>query len=547
MPLTSEQWDRVKDIVFDALQLPSAERRSFVQARCANDPALLAESLSLIARSSDILESSPKLIKGRYRLLSELARGGFALTYLAADQDLHDRPVVVKMLIASKAADAYVYRKFEEEIRALSLLEHPNIITPLDCGKTDDNQPFLVIQYAEGVTLRAWMEGSPGDRDTLPSIIRQLGAALAFAHGRGIVHRDVKPENVMMQIFPDGSVHVRLIDFGISSMVSAPDGAATSIAGTPSYMAPEQCRGEVSAKTDVFALGVLAYEVLTGRPPFGGGDLLQVMERQRRSVPKIDLTVHPKVSSLISRALAYRPADRPADILSFAEELADALQVPMQVKRDAKPLWIGAVVTLLVVAVALAYVFPGRPQQPAPYVPQAQPAATAPPTLALVDIKGESGVDPVPDGQGIVSIPQRERFRLHVRALAENHLYVFSRSARNAELNVLFPSPTANSGQSELKKASDLLIPAEPGWLTFGHTRGTDTLIFITLREADPVLEEAQRYANAKDMGAVPEGPITKHVADLTTSGHHPFAWKDGVLQLAGFQSAWSWVTVRHQ
>jgi serine/threonine protein kinase/Tfp pilus assembly protein PilF len=343
-----ERSERAKQIAAAVRALESsgrvtdaAEREKFIQNAVGDDPGLRAEVTATLQQpggESPHTNAMPALLvpgtllNGRYRVMSELGRGGFGIVYLAQDQQLHGRPVVVKVQSNPQADDSWFARKFAAEIQALALIDHPGVVGALDTGKTPDGRPFLVMQYVDGSPLRSAMrpEGMPLDRAA--NILRQIGQALSAAHDKGVWHRDLKPENIMLQPFAGGSEHVRLIDFGIASIT---DTAATQswdqsrVAGTLPYMAPEQKDGQVSASADIYAFGVIAYEMITGRKPFVAPNAGQLAELQHASVRIKPCLLRPELSAgaqkLILQALSYNPKERPASAQEFGDRLANEL------------------------------------------------------------------------------------------------------------------------------------------------------------------------------------------------------------------------------
>src|SRR5215210_8839707 len=218
---------------------------------------------------------------GKYEIQSLVGEGGMGLVYRALDTELR-RPVALKFLPAEVATDARRLERFGREALAASALNHPNIITVYDIGQTTDGRRFFATEFVDGSTLRAHLKSHRLKLGEALDIVAQIAAALVEAHGQGIIHRDVKPENVMVR--RDG--YVKLLDFGLAKLTGGPAAggvdteAATralvatdagAVMGTVSYMSPEQSRGEeVDARTDVWSLGVVLYEVLTGHLPFRG-------------------------------------------------------------------------------------------------------------------------------------------------------------------------------------------------------------------------------------------------------------------------------------
>lgn len=263
-------------------------------------------------------------IADRYRIERELGAGGMATVYLATDLK-HDRQVAIKVL--REGGDGLVEaERFHREIRMLARLRHPFILPLLDSGEAV-GALFFVMPYIDGDSLRARLdrEGRLPIGDAL-EIARQVADALHSAHGEGIVHRDVKPENILLT----RSGHALLADFGIARASEATGTRMTAAGlaiGTVAYMSPEQLMGErdVDARSDVYALGCVVFEMLAGRPPFEGGNPMSVISRHL-SAPPPDLQAHrpdvpPGVARAIKRALAKTPDERFASARDFAQAL----------------------------------------------------------------------------------------------------------------------------------------------------------------------------------------------------------------------------------
>ena len=276
------------------------------------------------------------LLNNRYLLIRQLNAGGFGTVHLAHDQQMHGRPVVVKIQISQRVDDPWFERKFSEEVRALSLLDHPGVVVAFDSGRTPDGMPFLVMQYVEGVTLREVMspEGMPLERAA--GILKQLGNALGAAHEKGIWHRDLKPENVMLQTNAGGEDRVRLIDFGIATVadVKSKYQTSTRVAGSVLYMAPEQNLGQPTGLSDIYAMGLIAYEMVTGRRPFHAEKAIQMITLQQLPVrvKPSDLrhSLPLAAEQLILQSLDVEPAKRPQSARAFGDQLNNALMGPAQ-------------------------------------------------------------------------------------------------------------------------------------------------------------------------------------------------------------------------
>jgi serine/threonine protein kinase/Flp pilus assembly protein TadD len=238
---------------------------------------------------------------GPYQVLSQIGTGGMGEVYLARDTKL-DRHVAVKLLAANVAADPIRLRRFHDEARTASALNHPNILVVHDFG-TVDGRPYMVTEFVEGETVRARLERGPMAIQPAIDVALQVVSALAAAHGRGIVHRDIKPENVMLR--PDG--YVKVLDFGLAKLAAAPDTQTTdtlrrtlpgTVLGTPQYMSPEQARGlDLDARTDLWSLGVMLYEMIAGLAPFGratAGDSIAAILREDPLPPRSAATLIPR-------------------------------------------------------------------------------------------------------------------------------------------------------------------------------------------------------------------------------------------------------------
>ena len=292
------QWSRLEAILDDALDRPPAERAAFIEAACGADADLLAEARRLsgaMEPAAGFLERplrdyTPDLVDGcleeggdpapelplesigPYRLIREIGRGGMGAVYLAERSDgQYEKKVAIKLVPPGPDA-ARLGRRFAAERRILASLEHPHIATLLDGGVSDQGLPYLVMEYVEGERIDAWCDRRRLTVRERLSLCDDVAAAVQFAHQHLVVHRDLKPGNVLVT---DGG-QVKLLDFGIAKLMSdradrsdAPVTATGAILATPAYASPEQIRGEpVSIAADVYALGVLLYELLAGRRPY---------------------------------------------------------------------------------------------------------------------------------------------------------------------------------------------------------------------------------------------------------------------------------------
>ena len=330
-----ERWQRIVDLAEAAAELPGQERAAFLTDACAGDAALRAEVESLLEsdeRSEGFIETSgfriaAELIAGDtagmvgqdvgpYKIVDLLGAGGMGDVYLAEDTRLR-RKVALKFLPDSFASDRTRVRRFEQEAHAASALNHPNILTVYEIAESAGTQ-FIATEFVEGKTLRQHMEGGQTTLAEVLDVAVQVARALGTAHQAGIVHRDLKPENIMLR--PDG--YIKVLDFGLAKVSeqhrpmpvsdelldSHSDTHAGLVLGTPRYMSPEQARGlKVDGRTDIFSLGAVIYEMLTGRKPFEGETashvIVAILEKDPPPITDVNPTIPADLEAIVRKAL----------------------------------------------------------------------------------------------------------------------------------------------------------------------------------------------------------------------------------------------------
>ena len=268
------------------------------------------------------------MLSGRYRLESKLGSGGMSTVYLALDEVL-DRPVAVKVLHREISEEADQLERFRREARAAARLSHPNLVSVIDAGE-DEGRPYIVFEYIEGRTLKRRIQdegGLPIDEAVAYAI--EIGRGLTAAHARKLVHRDVKPQNVLID--PDG--RAKVTDFGIARSLEQEGMTATGrVLGTTDYVSPEQAMGEdVDERSDVYSLGVVLYEMLTGEVPFRAETQVAVaMKHVNEPLPDVQ-TRRPEVSAavaqVIDRATTKDPRDRYSTVAELVRDLETSLEV----------------------------------------------------------------------------------------------------------------------------------------------------------------------------------------------------------------------------
>jgi serine/threonine-protein kinase len=273
------------------------------------------------------------LLDGRYKVHEKIASGAMGVVYRGERAKL-GRGVAIKFLHASLADEPARRQRFEIEARAMARLDHPHCATVIDVGM-HKGAPYLVMDYIPGTNLRDLLDDGALELARAISLMRQILAGLGHAHELGIFHRDIKPANVMLTERTGLGEQVRILDFGLARLRESSSGlTAGMVIGTPAYMAPEQCTGgTIDARTDIYACGILLFEMLTGRKPFVADDPIEILKLQIGSPPpRLDSfvvgTSFGALEDVIATALAKAPDDRYGSAVDFAAALEAAARPP---------------------------------------------------------------------------------------------------------------------------------------------------------------------------------------------------------------------------
>jgi eukaryotic-like serine/threonine-protein kinase len=363
--MTPERWQQVKSLFHSALERESNQRALFLDEACAGDVLLRKEVESLITSHEQrgsfidspayelgaelLTDDHAELAVGQtvahYEILALLGSGGMGEVYLAQDTRL-GRHVALKLLPSLFTKDEERLRRFEQEAHSASALNHPNVCVIYEVGETADDRHYMAMEYVDGVTLRQHMMSTQMELTEVLDVGVQIASGLAAAHEVGIVHRDIKPENIMLR--RDG--YVKVLDFGLAKLteqettnVAAPDEARVKtdtgvVMGTSSYMSPEQARGlVVEARTDIWSLGVVIYEMATGRVPFDGATtsdiLVSILDREPAPLAQFSSETPIELQRIVSKTL-YK--DREGRYQTAKDLLIDLKSLKQDLELEAK-------------------------------------------------------------------------------------------------------------------------------------------------------------------------------------------------------------------
>lgn len=442
----STHWEELERIFAEARTMPPGEQAAYIARACGANAALRSEAESLLdasnqsreflerpaierlarAFAADDLDLQPGRRIGAYTIVRKLGSGGAGEVWRAKDERL-GRDVAIKVLLPHLSGDAGKLSRFAEEARAAGTLNHPNILTVHDVGE-QDGMPYLVSECLEGRNLRERMKAGPMPVAEALSLAQGVAQGLAAAHERGIVHRDLKPENTFLK--SDGGV--KLLDFGLAKLKQpaanerpgVDDTVLSLVAGTAAYMAPEQARGESpDPRADLFALGVMMYEMLAGKHPFRGASVFEtlhaILTREPEDLLAVNERVPPVLARIVMRLLHKSPDARFQSARDLAWSLGQAAEGTSRsgaggaAARRSGWLRFGAIgATAIVIAVAAGWWLANRYSSP----PSGDLTRF---TWKLPDGAGLDSTPMVaPDGRSIAyTVEDAKGVRLHVRAL----------------------------------------------------------------------------------------------------------------------------------
>src|SRR5215475_13187005 len=589
--MTPERYHQVNQLFHEALKRAGEDRADFLKGACGGDESLRqAVERLLVAREQAgsflnapafdagsnplIQEHSGSLIGcviGHYRILSKLGEGGMGEVLLAQDTRL-ERRVALKLLPAEFTSDRDRVRRFEQEARAASALNHPNIITIHEIGQTkieSGDLHFIAQEFIEGQTLRRRIEqGALSLLDALDVAV-QAASALQVAHAASIVHRDIKPENIMLR--PDG--FIKILDFGLAKLLAplqAQSGfdvekptlelgktAAGMILGTVAYMSPEQARGlEVDARSDIWSLGVVLYETLTGQAPFKGETftdvIVSIIERDPPPLSRSLSKTPPELERIVMKALSKRCDERYQTIKELAidlKNLKQRLEFDAELERTLRPektneppgaqlrterliagqtvrrnpsiaaaaslslrraLLITAI--MLVGAVIVFYLWL-RPESSAP---PATPSPERQISYSLTVQKMRDGreyQEPF-EATGQEIFEGGWKFRLNCVSPQPGYFYLLNEGPTSEgaiKYVLLFPSPSINNGSAQTPANQQI----RTGWYLLGEREGTERLWLVWAAQAVRELEAVKGLVNPRDKGVISSAAELNEVREL--------------------------------
>lgn len=624
--MKTERWREIDEILQAALECAETDRRSFLDTACATDATLRREVEAYLAahrQAGDFLGTSAiewvatmesngevmlitvplsgapptqagklnqfapgSILDGRYVIEREIGQGGIGVVYLARDRKLSNH-VVVKTLIEQGRTDReseWIEEKFRQEIEVMARINHPGVVGALDVGALPGGGVYLVMQYIPGPSLRDAIDAGRIDLARAGALMRQLGQALAAVHEHNVIHRDLKPENILLQQ-SGGAEYAKIIDFGVAKvraeMSDATDEMKTMIAGTPAYIAPEQLQGRPTTASDIYALGVIAYEMLTGQRPITANNILDMARMQRDDDFPRPRQLRPELpataEAVILKALAFDQQHRYNNAREFGDDLASALtyvekdshpqekasafnlyngeagdpELPAELRaitphrplaKRLAPLLLSA---LLALASAVAYHYAtndGPPEKQKVESPAISERQLRYSLKVKPNLKHNPGAEPFDSSGAGIIFGAGDQVRLNVSSPQSGYLYVINEGPAKPDgppdFNVLFPDTTINVGSAQISANQPIQVPPPSGkpeqdWFIFDREKGEEKIWLIWSERSVPELEDVKGWANPKDNGVIgnPQQSISVKRYLEAQSAIKPEIVKDGITQ----------------
>ena len=577
--MNPERWQQISRIFKSAISLDGVARAEYVKENCGSDPDLQAEVQRLIeshgqAESNEFMaglavedvaehfsdgEETFALEKdqqfGAYLIVDHLGTGGMGEVYLAKDSRL-DRVIALKILSSDISSDKRRMRRFRQEAKMASSLNHPNILTIFEFDEVD-GQTYIAAEFVDGPTLREHLRKERLRLGEILDIAIQMLAALDAAHEARIVHRDMKPDNVMIR---RRDHVVKVLDFGLAKVAEKKGGdddsseeaitefktAPGQIMGTVNYMSPEQAQAKsVDARSDIWSTGVIIYEMIAGSKPFGGSTsahtIVQIIEQQPASLAQAGAGEVPEeLQRIVAKSIAKDPDERyqtAKDMLIDLRNLKKRLEVDAEIERSAEQVVVapekskrGLLVALIAIVASVAGVFgvnawrATRNKQPVkPVTTAAAPAPERTLTYWITVQKFRDGrpyQDPF-DLAGEINFEADYQIRLSVRSSQTGYLYVLNEGPEEAgkapKYIVVFPSPTANRGFELLPANKRVQIP-DPTWLKFDKEQGVEKLWVVFSENPVPDLEGIKAFTNQRTRGLITDPELNEAVNRFLSS-----------------------------
>jgi len=462
-------------------------------------------------------------VGGRYEIVSSLRSGGFGEVYKAIDTKLHSRFVVIKILQRHLLSDDpvrkdWIVRKFKQEIEALAKIKDPGVVGIFDTDVMPDGRPYIVMEFIEGSDLREFINTQAAfeqgiELPQVAEIVRQVSRTLTASHDCGIIHRDLKPENIMVRQRADGDLEIKVIDFGIAkiknSLIASSTTSGKFVAGTWPYMAPEQLLGKkADARSDIYSLGIITYELVTGRHPFAAKNQFQIKFLQESGVKIKPCDLNPELpeaaQDVILKALEYKAGDRYQRAKDFGEDLAKALVSPVEGVSDVRSqssagvsvsgaavqprrqffrrMWLFLLCALLFASLGLVAAWKFYPRSERSFVFW----------LQVKMPKGDGAFDEF-ESTGEEAFKGGSKVYFSMRPAQTGHLYLINEGSgenNTKQWTALFPNPTNNSGSSQLAANKTQAITG----MELDKNPGDEIIHIVWSKEILPELENLFQY-----------------------------------------------------